>query len=121
MSDRPTIDEQIAVSTDPEWLRRQLGVSVPSADGRHARAERTKAEILTACRTMMLGGNFRPSIAAVAKAAGRSVRAVFEHFGTVETLHREAIADQTVRASILARFTGDADRSLEAAVFGKVA
>ena len=23
-----TIDEQIAVSTDPEWLRRQLGVSV---------------------------------------------------------------------------------------------
>lgn len=74
-------------------------------DGRNQRAVRSKAAIINAARRAMLGGNFRPSMAQVAISAGVSVRSVFEHYGDVETMRREALDDGTKR-SVLEQIIG---------------
>ncbi len=88
-------------------------------DGRLRRSERTKAEILQACRELMLAGDFRPPFTAVCARAGYSVRSGFDRFGEIEALHLAAINDAAVRDAILRRVAGDADRIVRAAVLGR--
>lgn len=67
-------------------------------DGRTARSERTKAAILLATRVAMRAGIFRPTVVDIAKAAGCSVRSVFQHFATAEALYAVALDTATVAA-----------------------
>ena len=123
----PSIDESLRKLRDgfnrfAEVARAKLaeaGIDLTKADGRRMRTERSKAALLDACRDAMRQGNFRPSIAEVAAAARRSPRCVFDHFGSLEGLHRAAIDDQFVRAAIIGKMHRDAASMVEAAVFGR--
>lgn len=87
---------------------------VAPTDGRRARAERTRFAVLAACRALMRGGEFRPSMVAVATVASVSTRSVFAHFPSTETLHLEAIEDRATAEAILRRVRGDLDMPLPA-------
>lgn len=96
-------------------------------DLRKARSARTRATIVEACRALMMAGNFRPTVMAVAEAASCSVRSVFQHYTDIEGLHRAAIADVRTRDNIVALIkpTGPmpdpllTDCIVHAAVFGR--
>lgn len=96
-------------------------------DGRTARARRTQTTVLEACRRLMCAGDFRPTVVAVAIAAGCSVRSVFQHFTDLEGVHRaaldvrtrDAIAKLIMPAAALMPSTLDADCISFAAVFGR--
>lgn len=70
-------------------------------DGRNARVERTKAAIMGVVREAMAKGIFRPNVPDTAAAAGVSVRSVFQHFGSVEDMHRAAADDGDTATAIL--------------------
>lgn len=93
-------------------------------DGRNQRSAETKARILAAGRAMMLAGNFRPSVAAIADKALVSVRSVFTHFDSVEKLHATLLDDELLRVDIwtqvmTASAPCDVDRVVHAAVYGR--
>lgn len=98
-------------------------------DRRNLRAARTRNGILAACCTAMVCGDFRPSVIGVAKSAGVSIRSVFQHFGSLEGLHREALKADFVAPSIIAAVFGSdvtpiceatKARIVEVVVFGRV-
>ncbi|MGH9113071.1 MAG: TetR/AcrR family transcriptional regulator [Acidimicrobiales bacterium] len=60
--------------------------SVP-ADGRAARALRTREAIVDACIALVEEGDLRPTAPRIADRAGVSVRSVFQHFDDLPTLH----------------------------------
>lgn len=70
-------------------------------DGRSARAVRTRSVLIGTCKFLMCDGTFRPSMVAVAALANRATRSAFQHFPTVDHLHAEALADETVRRAVL--------------------
>lgn len=70
-------------------------------DGRNRRMIRSKAAIMEATRRAMQYGIFQPAVTEVAKAAGVSVRTVFQHYGNIEALRRTAIEDDTTFQAIL--------------------
>lgn len=76
-------------------------------DGRNRRRQETRAKVVASCRELMRAGDFRPSLVAVAGHAACSIRTAFQHFGSVEALHLEAIADGETRGAILERVLGD--------------
>jgi hypothetical protein len=79
----------------------------PDAAARgEGRKARTRAAIVSACRAFMRAGRFRPPLQACCEQAGRSIRAGFEAFGSVEVLRLEAADDQPTRAAIVARVLG---------------
>ena len=69
----------------------------PAVDGRRARAERTRAAVVTALIQLLEGGDLKPTGAQIATRAGISVRALWANFSDLETLY-----DETGRA-LLAR------------------
>ena len=98
-------------------------------DGRHARKTRTQEAILAATREAMRAGIFRPSVVQIAKAAGCSVRSVFQHFATAETLYAVALGDEGLQHAILGQIVNDAGftlprdeqhRIVMAAVYGRI-
>jgi AcrR family transcriptional regulator len=104
----------------------QAMTATPVRDGRSRRRERSRERALEAARAAMRAGEFRPSVVAVAQSARMSVRTVFDHFGTVEDLHRAAL-DENTRAAIAALIVRTVDlmaedrrRIVDAAVFGRV-
>lgn len=84
------------------------------SDGRNRRSADSKRSILAACRELMIGGVWRPSMAETCELARRSLRTGFQHFVTVEALHREALQDGVVRESIIRRAVGEEVRFLTA-------
>lgn len=62
-------------------------------DGRAARAQRTRDAIVTACTSLLLEGDLRPTAPRIAERAGVSVRSVFLHFEDLEQLFT-AVADR---------------------------
>lgn len=74
-------------------------------NGHTNRREATRSTILDACRMFMTQGGFSPTMHAVAHAAGRSVRTVFQHFTEAENLWPEALQDETVRRAVLLHIT----------------
>ncbi len=58
-------------------------------DGRRQRSERSRAQIVAAMLAVIEGGDMDPGAAAVAEAAGVSLRTVFRHFEEMDSLYRE--------------------------------
>ncbi|HZA77582.1 MAG TPA: TetR/AcrR family transcriptional regulator [Acidimicrobiales bacterium] len=57
------------------------------ADGRAARALRTREAIVDACIALVEEGDLRPTAPRIAARAGVSVRSVFQHFADLPSLH----------------------------------
>jgi AcrR family transcriptional regulator len=57
------------------------------ADGRAARALRTREAIVDACIALVEEGDLRPTAPRIAERAGVSVRSVFQHFDDLPSLH----------------------------------
>lgn len=99
----------------------------PRPDGRRERAERTRAQILEACRSLMRGGDLRPSANAIARTLGVSQRTVFKHFNICSELYVEAL-DPDMRTFIARLIVRDAveisdqdrDRIVRAALTGAI-
>lgn len=70
-------------------------------DGRNRRLIRSKAAIMEATRRAMQSGIFQPAAPEVAKAAGVSVRTVFQHYGNIDALRRAALEDNATFQAIL--------------------
>ena len=67
------------------------------ADGRAARALRTREAIVDACIALVEEGDLRPTAPRIAERAGVSVRSVFQHFDDLPSLHiavTESIAER---------------------------
>ncbi len=113
----------------PATLDAALSVSPRRRDGRNFRKDRTRAEILQATRSMLATGDFRPTMAAVTKAAGYAIRTGFDIFGSSDALLVLALDDEATRRAILAlilrdtlppQTEADQDRLVRAVVFGRV-
>jgi hypothetical protein len=79
----------------------------PNASARReGRKAHTRAAIVLACRSFMQAGQFLPPLQACCDRAGRSIRAGFAAFGSVEALRLEAADDQPTRQAIVERVLG---------------
>ncbi len=65
-------------------------LSESTADGRVARALRTRNRVVDALLDLIDEGHLRPSAAQVARRAGVSLRSVYQHFDHLETLFEVA-------------------------------
>ncbi|HEY8513967.1 MAG TPA: TetR/AcrR family transcriptional regulator [Candidatus Binatia bacterium] len=70
-------------------------------DGRLARSERSRRAVVTALLDLLEGGNVRPTAAQIAQRAGVSLRSVFQHFESIETLFAAAADLQMERLAPL--------------------
>jgi AcrR family transcriptional regulator len=70
-----------------------------TTDGRHARAERTRAAVAEAMLDCFEAGLLRPAASEVAERAGVSTRAVFRHFDNMESLLEQAAELQNERVA----------------------
>jgi AcrR family transcriptional regulator len=77
--------------------------ATPSADGRTARAERTRAAIAEAMLALIQDGVLRPTAPVIAETAGVSLRSVFQHFDDLEALYAEVADLQIGRVLATAR------------------
>ncbi len=105
------------------------------ADGRAARALRTREAIVDACIALVEEGDLRPTAPRIAERAGVSVRSVFQHFDDLPSLHiavTERIAERmaalvvTIDATLplddrIARFVEQRANLLEAMTAFRVA
>ncbi len=79
----------------------------PAAPGLGDRRKpRTRAAIVSACRAFMRAGRFQPPLEDCCEEAGRSSRAAYNAFGTVEALRLEAADDPSTREAIVERVLG---------------
>ena len=85
----------------PKCLLRSDG-----AAPREGRKLRTRAAIVSACRSFMQAGQFRPPLEACCDRAAPFVRDRFSAFGNVEALHLEAADDPSIRDAIVERVLG---------------
>jgi TetR/AcrR family transcriptional regulator, regulator of autoinduction and epiphytic fitness len=65
----------------------ETAVPAVPADGRAARAVRTREAIVDACIALVEEGDLRPTAPRIADRAGVSVRSVFQHFADLPSLH----------------------------------
>lgn len=68
-----------------------------ASDGRHARSQRTRAEISNALLQLLEEGHHQPAVQQVAKRANVSVRAIYHHFDDIEGLYTELVDMQSRR------------------------
>jgi hypothetical protein len=73
---------------------------------REGRKARTRTAIVLACRSFMQAGQFLPPLQACCDRAGRSSRAGYRAFGSVEALRLEAADDPPTRQAIVERVLG---------------
>jgi hypothetical protein len=73
---------------------------------REGRKAHTRAAIVSACRSFMQAGQFRPPLQACCDRAQRSIRDGFRAFGGVKVLRLEAAADPSIRDAIVERVLG---------------
>lgn len=66
-------------------------------DGRTARSQRTRAQIVEALLTSLQDGDLQPTATRIAERAGTSIRLIYHHFGDLESLFRAAAARQAER------------------------
>jgi TetR/AcrR family transcriptional regulator, regulator of autoinduction and epiphytic fitness len=71
------------------------------ADGRAARAARTREAIVDASVTLIEQGDLRPTAPRIAERAGVSVRSVFQHFADLPALHTAVIERVVERLALL--------------------
>lgn len=83
-----------------------------AVDGRRARTERSKQEIIDAALSLMEEGVLIPTAQQISDRAGVNIRSFFRHYDDMETLF--ATIDEHIRDSTEALFLGgDRDGSLE--------
>jgi TetR/AcrR family transcriptional regulator, regulator of autoinduction and epiphytic fitness len=85
-------------------------------DGRLARSARSRRTVVDALLDLLTEGDPRPTAARIAERAGVSLRSVFQHFESLETLLAEAAERQTERMRPLLRpieATGSREQRLE--------
>lgn len=70
-------------------------------DGRLARSERSRQAVVTALLDLLEEGELRPTAAQIAQRAGVSLRSVFQHFESIETLFAAAADLQMERLAPL--------------------
>jgi hypothetical protein len=87
---------------------------------REGRKARTRAAIVLACRVFMRAGRFQPPLEACCEQAGRSSRAAFRAFGSVEALRLEAADDQPTRQAIVERVLGCERTALSAGTLDRL-
>ena len=73
------------------------GADAKDIDGRHRRAERSRAAVVDALLSLYDDGVVRPGVADIAARAGVSPRSVFRHFADLEGLAEAAIDRQWER------------------------
>jgi len=73
------------------------------ADGRAARAQRTRDAVVDAILALIEQGDLRPTAQRVAERAGVALRTVFQHFEELDALHAAAADRQVQRVFALAR------------------
>jgi AcrR family transcriptional regulator len=83
-------------------------ISVPAdqpapADGRAARAVRTRTAIVDALLGLLEEGDLQPPASRIAERAGISLRLIYHHFGDLESLFRAASLREAERLSALAQ------------------
>src|SRR5262245_64117599 len=71
------------------------------ADGRAARAARTREAIVDASVALIEEGDLRPTAPRIAERAGVSVRSVFQHFVDLPSLHTAVIERVVERLALL--------------------
>jgi TetR/AcrR family transcriptional regulator, regulator of autoinduction and epiphytic fitness len=76
-------------------------VAAENVDGRHRRAERSRAAVVDALLSLYDDGLVRPGVADIAARAGVSPRSVFRHFADLEGLAQAAIDRQWERVNAL--------------------
>src|SRR4051812_4242826 len=85
----------------------------PRRDGRRMRADCTKVSLLAACRVILMGGVFQPTMEQVCGMAQVSPRSGFQHYGDIEALRVAALDDDgTVRDAMLRRLLDDCTHQL---------
>lgn len=75
-------------------------MSQAKRDGRNIRWDRSHLLILKATKEILKAGVMRPTAPMLAKAAGVSIRTVFQHWKSVDSLLEECICDGLVREQI---------------------
>jgi AcrR family transcriptional regulator len=75
--------------------------SLVRLDGRLARSERSRRAVVVALLDLLEEGNIRPTAAQIAQRAGVSLRSVFQHFESIETLFAAAADLQMERLAPL--------------------
>lgn len=89
------------------------------ADGRTARAQRTRQAIVDALLALIEDGDLAPTAPRIAERAGVSLRSIYQHFEDLEALFGAAAARQLERVLALAAripATGPLDDRLDAFV-----
>jgi AcrR family transcriptional regulator len=71
----------------------------PDKDGRKQRSQSSRARIVRALLHLVANGDYAPSAAKVAEAAGVGLRSVFRHFDDMDLLYREMA--ETISANVL--------------------
>jgi len=72
------------------------------ADGRAARAVRTRGAIVDALLELLEEGDLQPTATRIAERAGISLRLIYHHFGDLESLFRAAANRQAERLAAMA-------------------
>ncbi len=97
-------------------------------DMRRVRGTARRDRILAETRALIVTGTLRPTVQAVAKLSGCSLRTVFMHFATHDRLLTAALDEPTRRAvltlilrdSLFPSSEADCERLIRAVVFGRV-
>ncbi|TWS95113.1 TetR/AcrR family transcriptional regulator [Reyranella sp. CPCC 100927] len=75
-------------------------------DGRRRRGQRTRSRIIDVTRRLMRTGCWQPTSANIATEAGVSMRALFQHFASMQNLYAVALEDAELSREIAARLLG---------------
>lgn len=81
----------------------EMRASAVPADGRAARAHRTREAIVDACVALVQEGVLRPTAPQIAERAGVSVRSVFQHFADLSSLYLAVSLRVSERLALLVR------------------
>jgi TetR/AcrR family transcriptional regulator of autoinduction and epiphytic fitness len=73
------------------------------ADGRAARAARTRTAIVDALLELLDEGDLQPTATRIAERAGISIRLIYHHFGDLEALYRAVAERQAERVVAMVR------------------
>ena len=72
-------------------MNTQMSSTASDADGRIARTQATRLEILAATRRLILSGESEPTAKQIALSAGITTRTLFRHFPDMNTLYRSFV------------------------------
>lgn len=75
-------------------------------DGRRRRGQRTRSRIIDVTRSLMRAGCWQPTAANIATEANVSMRALFQHFSSMQNLYAAVLEDAALSCEIATRLLG---------------